>query len=143
MKSPYKPEFLEKQKQTLLELRDAMEGNRPDKPIIESTPDEIDAASNEADFDFALSMLASNSNALQDINSALAKIDKNTYGICESSNQVIPKERLMAIPFARFTVEHQRQAEKLGARARSPRESIFAVETDSEDLDEIDEPGMS
>lgn len=144
MKSPYTPEFLKKQKHCLHELREAIEGNRPEKPTIEGTPDEIDAASNEADFDFALSMLSSNSNAIQDINLALSKIDKGTYGICEASNKTIPKERLQAIPFARFTVECQREVEKMNSRTKSTRESIFTLDEDSDqELEDIDGPSVA
>lgn len=42
---------------------------------------------------------------LQDVNLALEKIQKGTYGICEVTGQPIPIERLRAIPTARTIVE--------------------------------------
>ena len=42
---------------------------------------------------------------LEDIEIALNKIVKGTYGYCEKSNKLIPKERLELIPEARFIVE--------------------------------------
>lgn len=43
---------------------------------------------------------------LYEVNTALAKIDEGTYGICEVSGVEIPLERLEAVPTARTTVEH-------------------------------------
>ena len=43
---------------------------------------------------------------LLNINKALKKIEKGTYGICEVSGEVIPKDRLQANPAAITTVEH-------------------------------------
>ena len=42
---------------------------------------------------------------LEEVNHALEKIKKGTYGICEKSGEPIPMERLRAEPHARFTVE--------------------------------------
>lgn len=39
---------------------------------------------------------------LKDINSALEKIEKGGYGICEKCGKELEKERLKAIPEARF-----------------------------------------
>jgi hypothetical protein len=46
---------------------------------------------------------------------ALKRIEKNTYGVCELTAKPIPKARLDAIPWARFTVEAQAQLEREGA----------------------------
>ncbi len=47
---------------------------------------------------------------------ALEKFPDNTYGICERCEGKIPPKRLTAMPFARFCVSCQSEAE------RSPRE---------------------
>src|ERR671929_177705 len=47
--------------------------------------------------------------------SAPKRIDKNTYGVCELTQKPIPKARLDAIPWTRFTVEAQAQLEREGA----------------------------
>jgi len=46
---------------------------------------------------------------------ALKRIEKKVYGVCELTNKPIPKARLEAIPWTRFTVEAQAQLEKDGA----------------------------
>ncbi|MEZ5304010.1 MAG: TraR/DksA C4-type zinc finger protein [Verrucomicrobiales bacterium] len=62
--------------------------------------------------DFALSLLSKEQDALYEIEEALKRIDKGTYGVCEMSGEKIPHARLEAIPFARFTMECQEQIEK-------------------------------
>ena len=64
--------------------------------------------------DFALSLLSSDQDALYEIDEALKRMQKGTYGICELTGKPIPKSRLEAIPWARFTVEAQAQLEKEG-----------------------------
>ncbi len=41
---------------------------------------------------------------LDDIQIALEKIEKGTYGVCEKTNEPIPQARLELVPEARFTV---------------------------------------
>ncbi|WP_438420048.1 TraR/DksA family transcriptional regulator [Bacillus siamensis] len=50
-------------------------------------------------------------NLLDEVNAALERMDKGTYGICEKTGKEIPYERLEAVPYARMTVEAQREAE--------------------------------
>lgn len=49
---------------------------------------------------------------LKQIDHALEKIEKGTYGICDVSGKEINKKRLEAIPYACMTVEAQAQLEK-------------------------------
>ena len=42
---------------------------------------------------------------LQDIDTALAKLDAGTYGVCESCGSVISEARLEAMPAARLCIE--------------------------------------
>ena len=43
---------------------------------------------------------------LVEVNAALERIEKGTYGICEISGEPIEKERLEAIPSARTCMKH-------------------------------------
>ncbi|MFC7320225.1 TraR/DksA C4-type zinc finger protein [Halobacillus campisalis] len=43
---------------------------------------------------------------LEDINSALKRLERGTYGICEVSGKQIPKERLEAVPTAKTLKEY-------------------------------------
>lgn len=73
-----------------------------------------DSGTDNFDRDFALSLLSSDQDAIYEIEEALKRIEKNTYGICELTGKTIPRARLEAIPWTRFTVEAQAQLERDG-----------------------------
>jgi RNA polymerase-binding transcription factor DksA len=74
-----------------------------------------DSGTDNFDRDFALSLLSSDQDAIYEIEEALKRIEKNTYGVCELTGKPIPRARLEAIPWTRFTVQAQAQLEKEGA----------------------------
>jgi DnaK suppressor protein len=74
-----------------------------------------DSGTDNFDRDFALSLLSSDQDAVYEIEEALKRIEKHTYGICELTGKPIPKARLEAIPWTRFTVVAQAQLERDGA----------------------------
>jgi DnaK suppressor protein len=74
-----------------------------------------DSGTDNFDRDFALSLLSSDQDAMYEIEEALKRIEKSTYGICELTGKQIPRARLEAIPWTRFTVEAQAQLERDGA----------------------------
>jgi len=62
--------------------------------------------------EFALGLLDGERKILRDINDALMRIDDETYGICEGTGEPIPKARLEANPWARYSVAYQTLIEK-------------------------------
>jgi RNA polymerase-binding transcription factor DksA len=74
-----------------------------------------DSGTDNFDRDFALSLLSSDQDAVYEIEEALKRIEKKTYGVCELTGKNIPRARLEAIPWTRFTVDAQAQLEKEGA----------------------------
>jgi len=121
-KSPFKTSFLKEQRQRLADLRDslvdAMNGVQRDNLRNSSEggsafgQHQADAGSDAYDRDFALNMLSQEQDSLYEIDEAISRLDRGVYGICEMSGQAIPEERLMAIPFARLTVDCQAQLER-------------------------------
>jgi DnaK suppressor protein len=130
--------FVRQQKQKLLQLRDAvvdsMAGVAQDTLRSRAEGSEAsafgmhqaDAGSDAYDRDFALSLLSQEQDALYEIDEALKRIELGTYGKCEMSGKPIPRARLEAIPFARFTVECQSQLEKQ-SRASRVRQSVTSL----------------
>jgi YteA family regulatory protein len=53
-----------------------------------------------------ISLLERDEHELDNIKSALASMDNGTYGICVASGQPIPYERLVAVPYTRYSKEH-------------------------------------
>ena len=74
-----------------------------------------DSGTDNFDRDFALSLLSSDQDAVYEIEEALKRIERKTYGVCELTGKPIPRARLEAIPWTRFTVEAQAQLEREGA----------------------------
>jgi DnaK suppressor protein len=74
-----------------------------------------DSGTDNFDRDFALSLLSSDQDAVYEIEEALKRIERKTFGVCELTGKPIPKTRLEAIPWTRFTVEAQAQLERDGA----------------------------
>ena len=115
-----KPEWA-KYYNTLLELRERLLNQMSGlaKESAEEMPGYslhmADSGTDNFDRDFALSLLSSDQDAIYEIEEALKRIERNTYGICELTGKPIPKARLDAIPWTRFTVEAQAQLEREGA----------------------------
>jgi RNA polymerase-binding transcription factor DksA len=97
---------------------------------------QADAGSDAYDRDFALNLLSQEQDALFEIDEALKRLARGTYGVCEMSGKAIPKARLEARPFARFTVECQGEIERKNrfSRVRQPVTRLF--ETTDEELGE-------
>jgi len=66
------------------------------------------------DFDRTVSLKVSGEEfkILRQIDRALEKIEENTYGICDITNEEISLPRLEAIPYATMTVKAQEMLEK-------------------------------
>jgi len=129
--------FTRKQKENLLQLRDAMVDSMAGvaQDTLRSRAEGSEASAfgmhqaDAYDRDFALSLLSQEQDALYEIDQALRRIELGTYGKCEMSGKLIPHARLEAIPFARFTVECQSQLEKQNkaSRVRQSVTSLFGL----------------
>lgn len=71
-----------------------------------------DAAANSYERDVAMGLASSEREILFEIEEALARINDGTYGFCLGSGDPIPKERLDAIPYAKYTREYQEKMEQ-------------------------------
>jgi RNA polymerase-binding transcription factor DksA len=71
--------------------------------------------------------MSSEQDAVYEIDEAMMRIRRGTYGICELTGKPIERLRLEAIPWTRFSADAEQQLEKNGEirRARlAPREAI-------------------
>ena len=86
-----------------------------------------DAGTDSFDRDFALSRLSAEQDAVYEIDEAMMRIRRGTYGICEMTGKPIERHRLEAIPWTRFSADAEKQLEKNGEVRRAhlaPREAI-------------------
>jgi RNA polymerase-binding protein DksA len=91
--------------------RDNLEANQRDPSLSDQGTDTFDR-------EMELNMMGSEQEVLFEIDAALRRIEKDTYGICELTGLPINIERLQALPYVRYTVRAQSELEKGRARYR-------------------------
>lgn len=62
--------------------------------------------------EFALGLMDGERKLLREIDTALGRIEKKTYGTCEGTGKPISKARLEAMPWSRHCVEYARMLEQ-------------------------------
>jgi RNA polymerase-binding transcription factor DksA len=92
-----------------------------------------DAATNSFDRDLVLGLASFKQEGLYEIDAALERIDNGTYGVCELTGQLIPWERLEAIPWTRFSREAQKQIERDTRPGIGPLGTVRQLETPTDD----------
>ena len=132
MSSSLEPEFIEQQKVILQNLLDRLSGSDA-KVNTEKVSDEADLGAVEDEANTMLSMISSNRNASTEVHAALKRIELGSYGICELSKEPIPRARLEAVPWARYTLKTQQTIEKREKARKSGSQqygvsSVFAAE---------------
>ena len=108
------------QKQLLIGLRDRLTDQR--NGLAKESAKEMesygvhmaDSGTDNFDRDFNLSLLSSDQDVIYEIEEALKRIEKETYGTCEITGKPIPQTRLNAIPWTRFRVDAQSELEQYG-----------------------------
>jgi DnaK suppressor protein len=94
------------------ELMDIMRKNQDMEPITSEVGDEADQAGQSLEKEMIFEVSDNERNALDQIEGALRKIEKGTFGLCESCQKPIMKERLKAMPFARYCIGCQSSSER-------------------------------
>jgi len=74
--------------------------------------DEVDSATQNIDKEMLFELADTEKTVLDDIDAALVKIEKGSYGDCESCRKRIAEPRLNAIPWVRYCITCQSNAEK-------------------------------
>jgi DnaK suppressor protein len=115
-------EFVDSQKQRLIELRDELARVRDsleeDERGLEGGEDEFTETDSgdmsQAIFDREIdaTLVEQTERRLEQVNRALEKIEDGTYGICDDTGENIPRGRLEAVPEAIRTVEAQQRFER-------------------------------
>jgi DnaK suppressor protein len=95
-----------------------------------------DVGSDNYELENTLGLMDSERKILEEIHDALQRIEDGTYGICESNEEPIKKERLEAIPWARYCITCASKQEKGMASRRNDRSNY--VTGPGFDLDEMD-----
>ena len=116
---------------TLLRLREEVLDAHQEHDTAARAPHErggtdvIDIAEDEVELRTLRTELALEESELNEIEAALQRLRKGTYGICEATGESIAVERLRALPWTRFSkaaaVRQELSADKPRARDRRGR----------------------
>ena len=71
-----------------------------------------DVGTDTYDQDFMLGLAEAERHRLREIDEALQRIDDRTYGVCQITFKPIPKARLNAKPWAKYSIEAAREIER-------------------------------
>ena len=115
--------FLAEQKVVLIQMRDKLLPNMQnmtrdhlrsgESNVSSSSGQHIGDAGSEAEQrDITILRLDKDREQLFEIDAALQRIEKGTYGVCEISLEPIPRRRLQVQPTCRLTVKCQEEYEK-------------------------------
>ncbi|MFW6059514.1 MAG: TraR/DksA family transcriptional regulator [Phycisphaeraceae bacterium] len=112
---------LEKFRKLLLEKRAELVGDVESLQIDARNDDAsisyehmADVGSDSYEQEFTLGLVESERKLLGEIDEALDRISKGTFGVCVQSGEPISKARLEAKPWAKYTIEVAREREKRG-----------------------------
>jgi DnaK suppressor protein len=121
--SVYGPEFLNVQRQALIDEKARLEKiltesanydaeeDRYVPKFQEFSPDEAEdedeAVDEVVNYEETAARVADAVKSLNEVNAALEKIAAGRYGVCEGGGELIPEARLKAYPAAATCIEHE------------------------------------
>ena len=122
-KNKYSPEELQEFKELILSkiakaekdldmLQQAVAGSENDVSDTAPTFKTLEEGSNVLLKEENQKLAARQQKFIRDLRAALIRIENGTYGICQATGKLIPKERLMIVPHATMTVEAKEASKK-------------------------------
>jgi RNA polymerase-binding protein DksA len=91
-----------------------------------------DVGTDNFEQEFTLGLIESERQFLREIQEALIRIDDGTFGTCQGTGKPIPRVRLEAVPWAKYTIEYSRLLES----GKISRDHAGSGDDDSGDDDE-------
>ncbi len=106
--------FLQKMKSSLLEQREELAKQISKQIDVDTEGDETDEIQANILIDLNNQLSTRNSAKLNQIESALKRIEEKTYGLCQDCEDPIPEKRLLSNPYFQTCVScaEEREAEE-------------------------------
>jgi RNA polymerase-binding transcription factor DksA len=79
----------------------------------------------DEDLELAWSILKKEVDKKKEISDAIERIRNKTYGICEITQEQISEDRLLAVPFARYSIDGQKELERQQALKKEKQENML------------------
>lgn len=125
-KTPFNKKELDRYRALLLAKRAELVGDvrtmekqalNADSGSSSTTPQHMAEQGSETyEQSLSLDLAAADRKLIREIDEALNRIDEGTYGICEILGKPIKPERLEELPWARYSIEAQRERERFKTR---------------------------
>lgn len=87
-----------------------------------------DSGTDEFERDLEFALLSVTKDTFFEIEEALRRLERGTFGVCEMTGEPIPEERLEAIPWARFTAGAELRWEAQGGMVKPHLGELRRVE---------------
>lgn len=116
----YRKILLEKRAELIGDISNMEEGAlRTNSGALSSLPQHMaEQGSDNYDQSISLDLAAVDRTLLREIDDALDRIEKGTYGLCELTGVRIDPDRLAELPWAKYTIEAARKLERNPPRTR-------------------------
>jgi DnaK suppressor protein len=128
MPTALKKDELESYRNTLLSLRARLRGDldqMTDEALRRTQPESsgnlsnvplhmADVGTENYDQEFTLGLIENEQSTLEQVQTALGRINQGTYGRCEECGELIAKPRLQALPYTPHCIECARKLEGAG-----------------------------
>jgi RNA polymerase-binding transcription factor DksA len=105
---------LQQLKGNVSKLSDQSVGKNPNDSSgnISTTPIHMaDIGTDAFEHEMTLGLVEEEADELEEIEEAIERLKKGSYGLCESCKRPIPKQRLIAIPYTRMCVNCKKKEE--------------------------------
>jgi DnaK suppressor protein len=101
-------------KKVLAERKHELEDfiRRRDEIAIEKSADALDEVQHAEQRELAIRNLDRETNLLRETRSALARLEKGTFGFCLNCEEEINPKRLSAVPWTSFCIQCQEEVER-------------------------------
>jgi len=128
MPTALKKDELESYRNTLLSLRARLRGDldqMTDEALRRTQPESsgnlsnvplhmADVGTENYDQEFTLGLIENEQSTLEQVQTALGRINEGTYGRCQECGELIAKPRLQALPYTPHCIECARKLEGAG-----------------------------
>ncbi len=88
-----------------------------------------DVGTDNFEQEFTLGLIESERQILREIQDALVRVDDGSFGVCQGTGKAIPRVRLEAMPWAKYTIEYSKMLEQ----GKVSRDAARASDDDADD----------
>lgn len=89
--------------------------------IAGEAADAADASLADVTTDSANAEIERNAEELRQVQAALERLEAGTYGLCMACGQPIDRQRLRALPTARYDLQHEAERERRQGQPNTPK----------------------